>query len=71
MSVSSIKEHIAKTKDSINGKDNVAALLEEQFSSLEKSLHIMQLRLDKLMAQWMMCSSGYFFVSFWMNCTIM
>ncbi|XP_038821945.1 uncharacterized protein si:ch211-57n23.1 [Salvelinus namaycush] len=48
---SSIKEHIAKTKDSINGKDNVAALLEKQFSSLEKSLHIMQLRLDKLMAQ--------------------
>ncbi|KAJ7991876.1 hypothetical protein DPEC_G00288400 [Dallia pectoralis] len=47
---SSIKEHVAKTKDSIDGGDHVAARLEKQYSSLEYSLQVMQLRLQKLMA---------------------
>ncbi|XP_010902303.1 uncharacterized protein si:ch211-57n23.1 [Esox lucius] len=47
---SGVKEHIAKTKDSINGRNHQAGLLEKRFSSLEKSLQVMQLRLQKLMA---------------------
>ncbi|XP_029919695.1 uncharacterized protein LOC115367874 [Myripristis murdjan] len=49
--LSSMKERIASTRNSIAGKDHVAALLENQFSSLEKYLLNMQLRLSKLMAQ--------------------
>lgn len=48
---SSIKEHMANTRDSISGREHMTGLLEEQLSSLENSLHIMQHRLDKLMAQ--------------------
>ncbi|XP_067112289.1 uncharacterized protein si:ch211-57n23.1 [Osmerus mordax] len=48
---SSIKEHIANTRDSLSSKEHVAVVLEGQFSSLEKSLHVMQHRLDRLTAQ--------------------
>ncbi|XP_046875844.1 uncharacterized protein si:ch211-57n23.1 [Hypomesus transpacificus] len=48
---SSIKEHIAITRASLSSKEHAAVVLEGHFSSLEKSLHIMQHRLNRLTAQ--------------------
>ncbi|XP_071757645.2 uncharacterized protein LOC139913514 [Centroberyx gerrardi] len=48
---SSMKEQLASTTDAIHGREHMANLLEEQFSTLEKSLLNMQLRLRKLIAQ--------------------
>ncbi|KAL7829562.1 hypothetical protein AOLI_G00304470 [Acnodon oligacanthus] len=48
---SSLKEQIATTVDSITGKDQRAALLEQHLSNLERSLDIMQNRLARLLGQ--------------------
>ncbi|XP_072532230.1 uncharacterized protein [Salminus brasiliensis] len=48
---SSLKEQIADTVDSINGRDEIAALLEQRLSNLERSLDTMQHRLARLLAQ--------------------
>ncbi|XP_030644379.1 uncharacterized protein LOC115824766 [Chanos chanos] len=49
-SFSSLKETLARTKDWMIGRESAAVLLEKQLSSLERSLHTMQLRLAKLLA---------------------
>ncbi|XP_035287107.1 uncharacterized protein si:ch211-57n23.1 [Anguilla rostrata] len=48
---SSLKEQLEKTKDSIYGREHLASLLEKQLSSLEGSLHILQMRLARLLTQ--------------------
>ncbi|XP_026867856.2 uncharacterized protein si:ch211-57n23.1 isoform X1 [Electrophorus electricus] len=47
---SSLKEQIRNTMDSINGKEQMAALLEQHLSNLEMTLDSMQHRLTKLLA---------------------
>lgn len=48
---SSLKEQLEKTKDSIYGREHLASLLDKQLSSLEGSLHILQMRLARLLTQ--------------------
>ncbi|KAJ8273342.1 hypothetical protein GJAV_G00100520 [Gymnothorax javanicus] len=48
---SSLKERLEKTKDSIYGRDHLANLLENQSTSLEGLLNILQMRLARLLAQ--------------------
>ncbi|XP_066571936.1 uncharacterized protein LOC136760434 [Amia ocellicauda] len=48
---SSLKQRISTTKDSIQGREHLADLLERQLARLEGSLHILQLRLGKLLAR--------------------
>lgn len=47
----SMKEHLANTRDAIDGREHMADVLENHFSTLEKTLLNMQLRLYKLMQQ--------------------
>ncbi|XP_069553190.1 uncharacterized protein [Brachyistius frenatus] len=49
--LTSMKAHLASTSDAIDGRDNMANHLERQFSTLEKTLLNMQLRLNKLIQQ--------------------
>lgn len=46
-----MKEHLANTRDAIDGREHMANHLESQFSTLEKTLSNMQLRLNKLIQQ--------------------
>ncbi|XP_028819951.1 uncharacterized protein LOC114770311 [Denticeps clupeoides] len=48
---SSLKEQLTNARDSMDGREQLAAFLEMQLSSLEKSLDKMQLRLAKLLAR--------------------
>ncbi|XP_051992337.1 uncharacterized protein LOC127650758 [Xyrauchen texanus] len=48
---SSLKEQLENTKDAIDNREQVAALLDKHLANLEKSLHTMQLRLAKLLPQ--------------------
>ncbi|KAI4897206.1 hypothetical protein NFI96_015917 [Prochilodus magdalenae] len=48
---SSLKEQISNTVDSINGRDQMAALLEQHLSNLERRLELIQDRLARLLAQ--------------------
>ncbi|XP_015212858.1 uncharacterized protein [Lepisosteus oculatus] len=50
LTFSSFKERIGTTKDSIQGREHLADLLERQLASLEGSIHILQHRLAKLLA---------------------
>uniref|UniRef100_A0A3B5ADR1 Uncharacterized LOC103376119 n=1 Tax=Stegastes partitus TaxID=144197 RepID=A0A3B5ADR1_9TELE len=43
-----MKEHLANTRDAIDGRENMVNHLERQFSTLENNLLNMQLRLSKL-----------------------
>ena len=47
----SMKEHLANTRDAIDGREHMANILETQFSSLERNLLNMQHRLYKLIQQ--------------------
>lgn len=47
----SLKEHLENTKNSIVKREDIAALLEKHLAVLEKSLHTMQLQLNKLLPQ--------------------
>lgn len=47
----SMKKHLATTRDAIDGRDHMANHLERQFSTLEKTLLSMQLRLNKFIRQ--------------------
>ncbi|XP_068431727.1 uncharacterized protein si:ch211-57n23.1 isoform X2 [Clinocottus analis] len=47
----SIKEHLANTRDAINGREHMANILENHLSTLENTLLNMQLRLHKLIRQ--------------------
>ncbi|KAM4539375.1 uncharacterized protein PAE49_020247 isoform 1-T2 [Odontesthes bonariensis] len=47
----SMKEHLANTRDAIDGREHMANHLERQFSTLEKTLLNMQFRLRKLIQQ--------------------
>ncbi|XP_041811094.1 uncharacterized protein si:ch211-57n23.1 [Chelmon rostratus] len=49
--LTSMKEHLANTRDAIDGREHMADVLENHFSTLEKTLLNMQLRLYKLMQQ--------------------
>lgn len=44
----SMKEHLANTRDALEGRDHMANHLEEKFSTLEATLLNVQLRLRKL-----------------------
>uniref|UniRef100_A0A3P8SVW5 Si:ch211-57n23.1 n=1 Tax=Amphiprion percula TaxID=161767 RepID=A0A3P8SVW5_AMPPE len=46
-----MKEHLANTRDAIEGREHMANHLEKQFSTLEKNLLNMQLRLSKFIRQ--------------------
>ncbi|XP_036371998.1 uncharacterized protein si:ch211-57n23.1 [Megalops cyprinoides] len=48
---SSLKEQLGTAKDSIHGREQLADVLEKQLTSLERSLHFLQLRLAKLLAR--------------------
>ncbi|XP_012688357.2 uncharacterized protein si:ch211-57n23.1 [Clupea harengus] len=48
---SSIKEQLTNTRASLHSRGELAALLEEKLSVLERSLDLMQLRLAKLLAR--------------------
>ncbi|XP_076158235.1 uncharacterized protein LOC143140952 [Alosa pseudoharengus] len=48
---SSIKEQLTNTRASLHSREELAALLEEKLSILERSLDLMQLRLAKLLAR--------------------
>lgn len=48
----SMKEHLANTRDAIDLRENMANILENHFSTLEKTLLNMQLRLHQLIQQW-------------------
>ncbi|KAJ8403088.1 hypothetical protein AAFF_G00360040 [Aldrovandia affinis] len=48
---SSLKEQLGTAKDSIHGREHLANLLEKQLARLEGSLHILQMRLAKLLTQ--------------------
>ena len=50
--VFSMKERLANTGDDIDGREHMANTLENHFSTLEKTLLNMQLRLNKLIQQW-------------------
>ncbi|XP_028256043.1 uncharacterized protein LOC114432315 [Parambassis ranga] len=47
----SMKRHLANTGDAIDGREHMVNQLESQFSTLEKTLLSMQLRLSKLIQQ--------------------
>ncbi|XP_059206454.1 uncharacterized protein si:ch211-57n23.1 [Centropristis striata] len=47
----SIKEYLVITRDAIDGREHMANILENNFSSLENTLLNMQLRLNKLIRQ--------------------
>lgn len=47
----SMKENLANTRDAIDGREHMANILENHFSTLEKTLLNMQLRLNKLFQQ--------------------
>ncbi|KAF3707442.1 hypothetical protein EXN66_Car000615 [Channa argus] len=47
----SIKDHVANTRDAITSREHMTNHLENQFSTLEKTLLNMQLRLSKLSQQ--------------------
>lgn len=47
----SMKEHLANTRDAIDGREHMVNILENHFSTLEKTLLNMQLRLNKLIQQ--------------------
>lgn len=47
----SMKEHLANTRDAIDLRENMANILENHFSTLEKTLLNMQLRLHQLIQQ--------------------
>ncbi|XP_074468426.1 uncharacterized protein LOC141753775 [Sebastes fasciatus] len=49
--LTSMKEHLANTRDAIAGREHMANILENHFSSLENTLLNMQLRLNKLIQQ--------------------
>ncbi|KAM6903142.1 uncharacterized protein PEZ65_018021 [Lycodopsis pacificus] len=49
--VTSMKEHLANTRDAIEGREHMANILESHFSKLENTLLNMQLRLHKLIRQ--------------------
>lgn len=49
--ISSMKENLANTRDAIDGRENMANILEKHFSILESTLLNMQLRLSKLIQQ--------------------
>ncbi|XP_045914974.1 uncharacterized protein si:ch211-57n23.1 [Micropterus dolomieu] len=49
--LTSMKEHLANTRDAIDGREHMANILENHFSTLEKTLLNMQLRLNKLFQQ--------------------
>ncbi|XP_041665930.1 uncharacterized protein si:ch211-57n23.1 [Cheilinus undulatus] len=49
--LSSLKRNLADTSNAIDGKDHTASILEDNFSTLEKNLISMQLRLNKLIQQ--------------------
>ncbi|XP_023118786.2 uncharacterized protein si:ch211-57n23.1 [Amphiprion ocellaris] len=49
--LTSMKEHLANTRDAIEGREHMANHLEKQFSTLEKNLLNMQLRLSKFIRQ--------------------
>ncbi|XP_026156679.1 uncharacterized protein LOC113126767 [Mastacembelus armatus] len=46
--LSSMKEHLANTRDAISGREHFANHLEDRFSTLEKTLLNIQFRLNKL-----------------------
>lgn len=48
---SSMKESLANTRDAIDGRENMANILETHFSTLEKTLLNTQFRLSKLIQQ--------------------
>ena len=47
----SMKEHLDNTRETIDGREHMVNHLETQFSTLEKTLLNMQLRLNKLIQQ--------------------
>lgn len=49
--LTSMKEHLANTRDAIDGRENMANILESHFFTLENTLLNMQLRLNKLIQQ--------------------
>ncbi|XP_049889888.1 uncharacterized protein si:ch211-57n23.1 [Epinephelus moara] len=49
--LTSMKEHLADTKDAIEGREHMANILENKFSTLENNLLNMQFRLNKLILQ--------------------
>ncbi|XP_041823098.1 uncharacterized protein si:ch211-57n23.1 [Melanotaenia boesemani] len=49
--LTSLKERLSSTRDAIDGRGHMADHLEEQFSTLEKTLLNIQLRLSKLIQQ--------------------
>ncbi|KAF1381635.1 hypothetical protein PFLUV_G00156000 [Perca fluviatilis] len=49
--LTSMKEHLANTRDAIDGREHMANILENHFSTLENTLLNMQLRLNKLIQQ--------------------
>ncbi|XP_070703198.1 uncharacterized protein [Pempheris klunzingeri] len=49
--LTSMKQHLAGTRDAIDGREHMANILENHFSILEKTLLNMQLRLNKLILQ--------------------
>lgn len=49
--LTSMKEHLANTRDAIDGREHMANVLENHFATLEKTLLHMQLRLYKLIQQ--------------------
>lgn len=46
--LTSMKEHLANTRDAIHGREHTANILENHFSTLENTLLNMQFRLNKL-----------------------
>nr|XP_046273493.1 uncharacterized protein si:ch211-57n23.1 isoform X2 [Scatophagus argus] len=49
--LTSMKEHLANTRDAIEGREHMANILENHFSNLEETLLNIQLRLSKLIRQ--------------------
>lgn len=49
--LTSMKERLSNTRDAIDGRGHMADHLERQFSTLEKTLLNIQLRLSKLIQQ--------------------
>ncbi|XP_054462465.1 uncharacterized protein si:ch211-57n23.1 [Anoplopoma fimbria] len=49
--LTSMKEHLANTRDAIEGREHMANILENHFSTLENTLLNIQLRLNKLVPQ--------------------
>ncbi|XP_042362970.1 uncharacterized protein si:ch211-57n23.1 [Plectropomus leopardus] len=49
--LTSMKEHLANTRNAIEGREHMANILENKFSTLENTLLNMQFRLNKLIQQ--------------------